>query len=91
MTLIKRIVAGLGGVSAMIRACQRHPRSISKCNSHDTAGMALVLGAVRQAAGSFTPGFMLPALFAILCFVVIFKSGSKPDIKTHLVSHGAAA
>jgi len=51
----------------------------------------LVLGAVRQATGSFTPGFVLLALFAILCFVVIFKSGSKPDIKTRLVSHGAAA
>jgi MFS transporter, NNP family, nitrate/nitrite transporter len=51
----------------------------------------LVLGAVRQATGSFTPGFVLLALFAITCFVVVFKSGSKPDIKTHLVSHGAAA
>jgi len=51
----------------------------------------LVLGAVRQTIGSFTPGFMLLALFAIICFVVVFKSGSKPDIKTHLVSHGAAA
>ena len=51
----------------------------------------LVLGAVRQATGSFTPGFVLLALFAILCFVVIFKSGSKPDIKTHLISDGAAA
>jgi hypothetical protein len=35
--------------------------------------------------------FVLLALFAILCFVVIFKSGSKPDIKTHLVSDGVAA
>jgi len=51
----------------------------------------LVLGAVRQATGSFTPGFVFLALFAIICFVVVFKSGSKPDIKTHLVSHGAAA
>jgi NNP family nitrate/nitrite transporter-like MFS transporter len=51
----------------------------------------LVLGAVRQATGSFTPGFVLLSLFAIICFVVIFKSGSKPDIKTHLVSHGPAA
>jgi MFS transporter, NNP family, nitrate/nitrite transporter len=49
----------------------------------------LVLGAVRQATGSFTPGFVLLALFAIVCFVVVLKSGSKPDIKTHLVSHGA--
>ena len=51
----------------------------------------LVLGAVRQATGSFTPGFVLLALFAILCFAVILKSGSKPDAKTRLVSHGAAA
>jgi len=51
----------------------------------------LVLGAVRQATGSFTPGFALLALFSIVCFVVIFKSGSKPDIKSHLVSHGTAA
>ncbi len=51
----------------------------------------LVLGAVRQTTGSFTPGFVLLALFAILCFVVVLKSGSKPDIKTHLVSHEAAA
>jgi MFS transporter, NNP family, nitrate/nitrite transporter len=51
----------------------------------------LVLGAVRQATGSFTPGFVLLALFSIVCFVVIFKSGSKPDVKSHLVSHGAAA
>jgi NNP family nitrate/nitrite transporter-like MFS transporter len=38
----------------------------------------LVLGAVRQATGSFTPGFVLLAHFAILCFVIIFRSGSKP-------------
>jgi len=51
----------------------------------------LVLGAVRQETGSFMPGIVLLALFAIICFVVVFKSSSKPDIKTHLVSHGAAA
>src|SRR5262245_29842110 len=51
----------------------------------------LVLGAVRQATGSFTPGFVLLALFAILCFAVNLKSGSKPDAKTRIVSHGAAA
>ncbi|HEX5084416.1 MAG TPA: MFS transporter [Blastocatellia bacterium] len=51
----------------------------------------LVLGAVRQATGSFTPGFVLLALFAILCFVVVFKADSKPDTKTQLVSDGAAA
>ena len=51
----------------------------------------LVLGAVRQATGSFTLGFVLLAFFAIVCFVVIFKSGSKPDIKTHLFHTRAAA
>jgi NNP family nitrate/nitrite transporter-like MFS transporter len=51
----------------------------------------LVLGAVRQMTGTFTPGFVLLALFAIICFVVVFKSGSKPDITKHLISHGAAA
>jgi hypothetical protein len=51
----------------------------------------LFLGAVRQATGSFTPGFVLLALFAILCSVVVFKSGSKTAAKTHFVSHGAAA
>ncbi len=50
----------------------------------------LVLGAVRQATGTFTPGFALMALFAIICFVVVFKSGSKPGIKSPLLSHGAA-
>jgi NNP family nitrate/nitrite transporter-like MFS transporter len=51
----------------------------------------LVLGMVRQATGTFTPGFVLLALFAIICFVVVFKSGSKSGHKTHLISHGAAA
>jgi NNP family nitrate/nitrite transporter-like MFS transporter len=51
----------------------------------------LVLGAVWQATGSFTPGFALLALFAIVCFVIILKSGSKPDIKPQLVSREAAA
>jgi NNP family nitrate/nitrite transporter-like MFS transporter len=51
----------------------------------------LVLGMVRQATGTFTPGFVFLALFAIICFVVVFKSGSKPNPKTYLISHGAAA
>jgi NNP family nitrate/nitrite transporter-like MFS transporter len=51
----------------------------------------LVLGAVRQATGTFTPGFVLLALFAIFCFVVVCKSGSKPHINTRLVSNGATA
>jgi MFS transporter, NNP family, nitrate/nitrite transporter len=43
----------------------------------------LVLGAFRQATGSFTPGFVLLGLFAIVCFIVALKS--KPDIKTPLL------
>ena len=39
----------------------------------------LVLGMLRQATGTFTPGFALLAFFAIFCFVAVFKSGSKPD------------
>lgn len=51
----------------------------------------LVLGVVRQTWGTFTPGFVFLAIFAIICFVVAFKSGSKPNPKTHLISHSAAA
>jgi NNP family nitrate/nitrite transporter-like MFS transporter len=51
----------------------------------------LVLGAIRQATGAFTLGFVLLSVFAIICFFVAFKSGSKPDTSSHLVSHGAAA
>jgi hypothetical protein len=46
-----------------------------------------MLGMVRQAMGTFTPGFVLLALFAIICFVVVFKSSSKTNLKTHLTSH----
>src|SRR6266540_1462261 len=54
-----------------------------------TAAMAVFLACPMM--GTFTLGFALLALFAIICFVVVFKSGSKPDIKKHLVSHGAVA
>ncbi len=36
----------------------------------------LVLGAIRQATESFTLGFILLALFSLLCFFVTYKSGS---------------
>jgi MFS transporter, NNP family, nitrate/nitrite transporter len=36
----------------------------------------LVLGAIRQVTESFTLGFVLLALFALLCFFVTYKSGS---------------
>jgi len=44
-----------------------------------------------QVTGEFTLGFALLALFAVVCFIVVFKSGSNPDPKTQLVSHGASA
>jgi NNP family nitrate/nitrite transporter-like MFS transporter len=39
----------------------------------------LVLGAIRQATGAFTLGFVLLAIFAIVCFVVVLKAGARPD------------
>jgi len=51
----------------------------------------LVLGAVWEATGTFTLGFVLLALFSVICFIVVFKSGAKPGIKTRLVSNGASA
>ncbi len=51
----------------------------------------LVLGAIKQATGEFTLGFVLLAIFAIVCFIVVFKSGSRPGDQPQLVSHGAAA
>ena len=36
----------------------------------------LVLGAIRQSVGSFTWGFVLLALFSLLCFLVSYKSGA---------------
>lgn len=50
----------------------------------------LVLGAVRQATGSFTPGFVLLGLFSLLCLAVIYKYGSQPTPKGRLVSQSAA-
>lgn len=49
----------------------------------------LVLGAVRQATGTFTLGFVLLGLFSLLCLVVIYKSGSQPTQKGRLISQSA--
>lgn len=38
----------------------------------------LVLGAVRHATGAFTWGFVLLAVFAVLCLIVARKTGSRP-------------
>lgn len=39
----------------------------------------LVLGTIRQSTGSFTPGFVLLGLFALLCLAVAYKSGRGPQ------------
>lgn len=51
----------------------------------------LVLGAIRQAVGEFTLGFALLAIFAIVCFIVAFRSGSKPGDQRHPVLRGTIA
>ena len=38
----------------------------------------LVLGAIRQATGSFTGGFILLAIFAIICLIISKKTSSQP-------------
>lgn len=49
----------------------------------------LVLGAIRQATNSFTLGFILLGLFALLCLLVAYKSGSSAT--TQSVSPRATA
>lgn len=51
----------------------------------------LVLGTIRQATGTFTPGFVLLSLFSLVCLAVVYKSGSQAKPKGQLVSHGAPA
>lgn len=51
----------------------------------------LVLGAIRQATGSFTLGFVLLGLFALLCLAVAYKSGSRVGPSGQIVSQGAKA
>jgi MFS transporter, NNP family, nitrate/nitrite transporter len=48
----------------------------------------LVLGALRQATGTFTPGFVLLGLFALLCLVVIYQTGSSSKPRGQLVFQG---
>lgn len=49
----------------------------------------LLLGAVRQATGTFTLGFVLLGLFSLLCLLVIYKSGSQSTPNGRLVSQSA--
>lgn len=51
----------------------------------------LVLGAIRQATGTFTLGFVLLSAFALVCLIVVYQSGSPANPKGQLVSHGATA
>jgi MFS transporter, NNP family, nitrate/nitrite transporter len=39
----------------------------------------LVLGGIRQATGSFTPGFVLPAAFSLGCLAVCRLSTRQPN------------
>lgn len=41
----------------------------------------LVVGGVKQATGAFTWGFVLLSVFALICLLVILKSGSRPARK----------
>jgi MFS transporter, NNP family, nitrate/nitrite transporter len=49
----------------------------------------LALGAIRQVTGTFTLGFVLLSLFALICLAVAYKTGAGP--KDQFVSDGAAA
>lgn len=40
----------------------------------------LVLGGIRQTTGTFTFGFVLLSLFALLCFVTALKKGATPQL-----------
>jgi MFS transporter, NNP family, nitrate/nitrite transporter len=48
----------------------------------------LVLGALRQATGTFTPGFVLLGIFALLCLVVVYQTGSSSKPRGQLVFQG---
>lgn len=48
----------------------------------------LVLGALRQATGTFTPGFVLLGIFALLCLVVVYQTGSRSKPRGQLVFQG---
>lgn len=48
----------------------------------------LVLGALRQATGTFTPGFVLLGVFALLCLVVVYQTGSSSKPRGQLVFQG---
>jgi NNP family nitrate/nitrite transporter-like MFS transporter len=39
----------------------------------------LLLGAVRQTTGSFTLGFVFLGLFALLCLLVVARTGMRRD------------
>jgi NNP family nitrate/nitrite transporter-like MFS transporter len=51
----------------------------------------LALGAIHQATGSFTLGFVLLGLFALFCLAAAYKSGSRVGPSGQLASQGAKA
>jgi NNP family nitrate/nitrite transporter-like MFS transporter len=51
----------------------------------------LLLGLIRQITGTFTPGFILLGVFALVCLAVIYKSESQTRPKDKLVSRSATA
>lgn len=51
----------------------------------------LVLGAIRQATGTFTYGFVLLGVFALICLAVAYKSGSPTNPTSQLISRRATA
>ncbi|MFN0122870.1 MAG: nitrate/nitrite transporter [Blastocatellia bacterium] len=51
----------------------------------------LVLGAIRQATGSFTLGFVLLGVFALLCFAVAYRTGAPPVNEGKIGSREATA
>lgn len=51
----------------------------------------LVLGAIHQATGSFTLGFVLLSIFSLFCLAVIYNFGSQPNQLERVSSHSAPA
>jgi NNP family nitrate/nitrite transporter-like MFS transporter len=51
----------------------------------------LVLGAIHQATGSFTLGFVLLSIFSLFCLAVIYNFGSQPNQPERVSSHSAPA
>lgn len=66
-------------------------RDFTKFHGTDQFRLPQMLGALRQATGTFTPGFVLLSLFALLHLAVIYQTGSGSKPRGQLVSQGVAA